>query len=689
MNLNDNQLKAVEKTEGPVRIVAGPGSGKTRTIVSKIVHILDKGLAKPEEILAITFTNKAANEIRERVKKDGGKEMRNIYTYHGWCFYFLRLEAEALEVGKDFTILDASDSKTRINNLIKEYDFAIDKEDAIEAFDKISREEVKVNALLESKHSAHIQIAKLWEKYSQDKFANAQLDFNDLITQVKKLLTTNDSIKEKWSNKYKYIFIDEFQDTNNVQFEIIRSLTKKDSNITVVGDPDQNIYSWRGANIDLINNFDKWYPTAETIFLNTNYRSTPEIINAANALISNNVNRVQEFKSEPFKPTGAQVQYLEEDNESNEAWSVARKIDAIRRNGGKFHDIAVIVRLTYKTRLLESAFNNMSIPYRVIGTMKFFDRTEVKQTLRFLLFAAKQDNASLLNVINEPPKKFGPKKIAVTKAAADEVGLTMWEYLKNSKDEQPLLIKEWIELTEKMIYLINESKNDIALTLEEYLEDIGYFHKLFEEQNRVENIKETLKLIRNSLDKEDQSKTIAQRIIEFHNKSMLASSSDKTVEDGEVNIITAHASKGTEFPWVFLFSFNEGHWPSRRAEENGELEEERRVAYVAATRAMNHLIITTSEGYNPWNQQVTEPSRFIDEFQDKNLYNYNEKAKLSFAEKSNIKSELDHEVGDTIFHKSFGEGVVLSIKDEFITVEFIDGKVQEIMIGHKSYRKID
>ncbi len=686
MNLNDNQLKAVNKTEGPLRIVAGPGSGKTRTIVSKITHILENNLAFPEEILAISFTNKAANEIKERVHKDGGTSMRNIYTYHGWCHYFLRLEAEALGLGKDFTIIDASDSKSRITNLIKEGDFGIDKGDAIEAFEKISREEMKIKDMLESEHSAHVQIALLWEKYTNEKRVNGQLDFNDLISEVKRLLTTNEYIREKWASKYKYIFIDEFQDTNNVQFEIIRALTKPDSNITVVGDPDQNIYSWRGANIDIINNFETWYPTTETIFLDVNYRSTPQIINASNSLIQNNVNRVQGFKSIPNKEFGTEIQFIHEDTDNDEAWSVARRIEALHRNGTHLHDIAIIVRMSYKTRMIETALNNMRIPYRVIGAMKFFDRAEVKQTIKFLLFAAKQDDMTLLNVINEPPKKFGPKKVQTTKAAADEQKIRMWDYLKQNRDKQPTLIKEWIDLTEKMIFRV-QANDDVTLVLEEYLTEIGYLNRLFEEPNRIENIKEVLKLIRNTIENGDDKKTISEKIIDFYNSSMLSSSSDKSTEEGEVNIITAHASKGTEFPFVFLYSFVEGHWPSNKAIENGDLEEERRVAYVAATRAMEQLIVTSSDGYNPWSPASGEQSRFLDELLDKNKYNYSEKAKMSFSSDNN-ESQTTHTVGDDIFHNTFGEGVVVHVDDSFITVEFNDGRVQEILIGHKSYRKI-
>lgn len=687
MNLNENQLKAVNKVEGPLRIIAGPGSGKTRTIVSKIVHILKEGLAKPEEILAISFTNKAANEIKDRVISSGGGQMRNIYTYHGWCNLFLRIEADALGFGGDFTIIDASDSKNRVKNLINELDYNIETNDALGMFEKIAREDVSLKELLVSKKSAHNQIASLYERYVNDKRTNGQLDFNDLILEVKNLLTTNQYIKEKWSSRYKYIFIDEFQDTNNIQFEIVKALTNENSNLTVVGDPDQNIYSWRGANIDIINNFEKWYPTAETIFLDVNYRSTPEIIKASNSLIQNNVDRVTEFSSVPNKKYGTNVNFLEGESEADEAWTLGRKIDSHRRNGVNLKDIAIIVRLTYKTRLLESALNNLNIPYRVIGAMKFFDRAEVKQTLKFLLFSVKQNDAALLEVINNPPKKFGPKKVQTVRAAADENNQTMWEYLKSNRESQSSTIQDWIADTEKFIEKVYVS-NDIGDALEEYVHNIGYINKLFDEENRKENIKETIRLVRNALKKQDEFKTIAERIVDFYNSAVLSSAADKTIEEGEVNIITAHASKGTEFPFVFLYNFVEGHWPSTKAIENSEFEEERRVAYVAATRAMDHLTITYNSGYESYgSMRSIDPSRFIDELTGFTSYGNDKQSDgLSFAQDNQNNST--YEVGDRIYHKSFGEGVVKYIDDDIIGVDFTDGRSQDLLMGHKSYKKI-
>ncbi len=693
MNLNDNQLKAVNKVQGPLRIVAGPGSGKTRTIVSKIVHILREGLARPEEILAISFTNKASNEIKERVIADGGYGMRNIYTYHGWCNYFLRVEADALGLNKDFTIIDASDSKSRVKRLIDEFGFDIETKHALEKFEELSREDTSIEKLKASKVQAYIEIAQLYERYSFDKKENGQLDFNDLILQVKNLLTTNEYIRNKWKDKYKYVFIDEFQDTNNIQFEIIRAITNPDSNLTVVGDPDQNIYSWRGANIDIINNFENWYPTAETIFLDTNYRSTPEIIKGANSLIINNKDRVEGFESKPNKSYGANIKFIEGDSEGDEAWTLARTIDKQRREGVNLKDIAIIIRLTYKTRLLESALNNINIPYRVIGAMKFYDRAEVKQTLKFLLFSVKQGDMELLDVINNPPKKFGPKASQKVKAAADEAGQTMWEYLRENKDSQNSSIKDWILDTEKFINSVNNGE-DVATSLEEYINNVGYINKLFDEENRVQNIRETIRLVRGSLNKNNSDRTIQGKIIDFYNSALLSSASDKTVEEGEVNIITAHASKGTEFPFVYLYNFVEGHWPSSRAEANNEMEEERRVAYVAATRAMDALTITYSSGYNNFSSSATVQSRFIDEITgfanvpERKTKETTLSTSLSFDGDNKVLNEDPHEIGDRILHKAFGEGTIEYIDGDFIGVHFVDGRKEEILKGHKSYKLI-
>lgn len=688
VKLNKNQEKAVYHTDGPLRIIAGPGSGKTKIIVSKIIHILSTGLAKPDEILAISFTNKATSEIRQRVMIENGSSLKNIFTYHGWCNYFLRVEADAAGLNRDFIIIDASDSSSRINNLIKENNYSIDKSDAIIAFEKISREELKVSELEYSDISSHVEISKLWEKYRNDKRVNGQLDFNDLISEVKNLLCSNDEISKKWKSKYKYIFIDEFQDTNNIQFEIIKRITNDNSNITVVGDPDQNIYSWRGANIDLINNFNNWFPSAKTIFLDINYRSTPEIINASNSLIKNNKNRVGSFLSSPFKDHASLVEIIEKENDIEEAWALIRKIKLLNKGGYKYHDMAIIVRSSFKTRPIEASLNHFNIPYKVIGAMKFFDRKEVKQTMKFLLFVAKQNDANLLDIINDPPKKFGPKKIAKLKAESEDEGLTMWEFIKKFPLKIPDSISEWSIYTQQMINSILKG-DEPSIVLESYLEDIEYFLRIFNEPSRKENIKELLKIIKIYFF-ENKSLTVKEKITEFTNNSILSSSSDKYVEEGEVNIITAHASKGTEFPVVFLYSVVEGHWPSTKAIETGQIEEERRVVYVAMTRAMDKLIITVSNGWNNYNKQF-EQSRFINELLTQKTYNYIEtniirpRAPDVEFEISNINTSI---VNSKIFHSTFGEGIIIKNDGLFISVNFESNKTQEIMLGHKSYKVI-
>ncbi len=686
ITLNNEQINAVKQTEGPVRIIAGPGSGKTRTIVSKIEYILDNELAKPYEILTITFTNKAANEIKERIALKTS-DFHNVYTYHGWCHRLLRIEAESAGLSEEFTILDATDRDNRIKTLIKENDWVIEKNDALNAFAKINRDELNVSEMKKSNESALVQIALLWEKYCDDKRINSQLDFDDLIIEVKKLLKENEFIADAWKRKYKYILIDEFQDTNNNQFEIIESITDEDSNITVVGDPDQNIYSWRGANINLINNFNDWYPNARTIMLKTNYRSTPEIINASNALIKNNKNRLDTFVAMPFKSHGELVEIISKENDVDEAFSLVRRIVGLGSFGYDYHDMAIIVRSAYKIRTLEAALNHFNIPYRVIGAMRFFERKEVKQTLQFLKFVVRQDDRDLLDIINEPPKKFGPTKVNKVKTLANKVNLTMWEFLKDNRDEESETLKTWIDKTEMMIKSILNNEDSLVV-LENYLNDIGYMNRLFEEPNRVENIKETLKLIRNSLNKSNE-KPIQEKIIDFINSASLESASDKSIEKGQISIITSHASKGTEFPVVFLYNMVEGHWPSRHALESGAFEEERRVAYVAMTRAMDRLIITTSNGWNNFHQEIKE-SRFIDELLSMSTTDSVE-SNIEKPRIPDVEWEEDNtnvEIGQKIFHNSYGNGEIILFDSEYITIKFDDGNVQEILKGHQSYKII-
>ncbi|BDU67658.1 MAG: ATP-dependent DNA helicase PcrA [Candidatus Tyloplasma litorale] len=680
LNLNKNQLKAVKKIEGPLRIIAGPGSGKTRTIVSKIAYILKNNLASPNEILAITFTNKATKEISERILEEVGEKLKNVFTYHGWCNSLLRIEHNELNLDRNFVIIDSSDSQSRISNLIKENEFIVEKKEAISFFDKISREEIFVKELNDSKIIMENQIATLWEKYNNSKKINGQLDFNDLITEVKKLLTSNENIRKKWMSKYKYIFIDEFQDTNNIQFEIIKSITNENSNITVVGDPDQNIYSWRGANIDLINNFNKWFPSSETIMLDQNYRSTPEIINAANNLIQNNKNRVSEFKSSPTKKHGDPIEWISLKNESEEPYEIVKKIREFKLEGFNYDDMAIIVRSSYKTRPLEMILNANSMPYKLIGAQKFYDRKEVKQTLKFLLFASKQSNSNLLDIINDPPKKFGPKKIQKTRIESEDLGISMWEYLSQNSSSQPLLISNWIKQTKNFIYKIKEDKNLNAISdsLEEYLEEIGYINRFFDDPDRKDNIKEILNIIQKEIININGI-TIEDKIIQFYNNATLSSAGDEKTDDGEIKIITAHASKGTEFPIVFIFSMNQGHWPSFRSIQVGELEEERRVAYVAMTRAMKKLVITLTNGSSSYGNSFTEQSIFVNEIIEKS----------NFRKYKNNENTNHFEFGERVIHSIFGVGTIIGKKNGFVKIKFDnDDKIHEILSGHKSYKVI-
>lgn len=684
-NLNENQQKAVYKVKGPLRIIAGPGSGKTKTIISKISYLLENGLAKPNEILTITFTNKAANEIKKRVLEECKIQPINIFTYHGWCHYFLRKEAKEIELNENFIILDSTDSRNMITKILKNGadEFTIEKKEALNYIEKIAREEILDVSDKNFKIEWEQDIKKIWNKYCDEKKINGQFDFNDLLTEVRNVLKSNEKLCTKWKNKYKYLFVDEFQDTNNIQFEIIRLITNNDSNITIVGDPDQNIYSWRGANINLINNFSKWYPSTETIMLNLNYRSTPEIVKVSNSLISHNRNRYHEFNGKAVKENNFEIETLELQKEDDEGWETTKRILLLFKEGYSYKDIAIIVRSSYKTRGLEVAMNHNKIPYKIIGAKKFFERSEIKQVLKFMFFISQQNDQLLLEIINDPPKKFGPKKIQKTQLESEKLNISIWEYLKKNIDEQPVKIAKWIDYTKKIIEKVSKIKgNDFSFIFDEYLEEIDYKNSSNLEDNKIKNVNEFIKII-NDRFTNVPNKNLLTEIKIFYNDAILSSSSDEE-ENENVTILTAHAAKGTEFPIVFIYSFNEGHLPSRKViEENKELEEERRVAYVAITRAMERLILIFSNGINYYGKLVEE-SRFLKELFDEKTYN---KVDINEIKANNLNT--NSKIGSKILHKTFGIGEIIGQEDDVINVKFENGMKQEILLGHKSYKIIE
>lgn len=676
-NLNENQKDAVKSVDGPVRIIAGPGSGKTKTIVSKITYILDNELAKPEEIVVFTFTNKAANEIKERIHSFTEKEIKNVYTYHGWAARFLRVEATKLGIDKNYIILDTYDRSKLIKNILKENaDESIDLKETLSRFSVYSMDEKTKE--IEKTKPYYSKISNLYDKYVEKKKEMNSFDFDDLLTEVAKSLNENSELRSYYQNKYKYIFVDEFQDTNPIQYGILKNITTNSSNITVVGDPDQNIYSWRGADIKIILDFKNDFKSTKTFVLNENYRSTKNIINVSNKLINSNENRFN-FDVKPIHSEGEPVKVIVGRNKFDEAYQVVREIISLNREHGiKFHDIAIIYRANFISRTFEAELIKHNINYQLIGGFKFFERKEVKETLQFFFFLYKKDDFTLRDIINIPARGIGEMTLnnLLTNAFAETK--TLWEYLKENTNDLPKKLKDFVETTNKYINKIENE--DPILTLKDYLKDIGFIDYYFPNEDKYENIMGLFDQLKIMIEK-------SESINELFNWMTLQSSGDLSSKQNNVTLITAHASKGLEFNSVFLVAFNEGTLPSRRSTTKIEIEEEKRIAYVAMTRAEQRLYLTYSTDYDYATQDEMKPSNFFKYIQnDLNNYNYNtgelKDIPGGFVSSKNVKLIL----GDEIMHKTYGLGKVINVEDSFFTANFEKGiGDKELMVGHPSY----
>ncbi|AHK22178.1 ATP-dependent DNA helicase pcrA [Candidatus Hepatoplasma crinochetorum Av] len=700
MDLNQKQQEIVNYLEGPLRVIAGPGSGKTRTIIAKIEYLIKVKKINPKKILVVTFTNKAANEITERIKNlIGIDNFNSVYTYHSFAFHFLRLEANSLNLSNNYFILDGQDQKSLIKKHFKDEEFiannSIDLNDLINIFHKLRfNPEEKI-----SNDNQYLRkIAKLFDKYQNYKKEISALDFDDLIIFSKEILEKNEEIRNKWRKKYEYILVDEFQDIDSYQYQILKSITNINSKIMIVGDPDQNIYSWRGANIDLIFLFEKDYKNVKTIILNTNYRSTKSILKIANNLISNNKKRVS-FDNNPFNKEDKKINLIIGKSKELEAKKVIDEIIFLHREKNiPLEEIAIIYRSNYISREYEIELINRGINYIVVGGFRFFERKEVKETLNFLRFLLLKDNYSLSLIINIPSRGIGDKTFSKLENEANLKKITIWKGLEKNLINIPKKLQLFIDETKKILEEIPkiESFKYFPNLIEKYLNNIGFFnfYKNFSEE-KVKNIQSLIELIAEQFKRKD---SLIDDLYDFLKNCALFSSTDTKSLVNNLTLITVHASKGLEFEAVFFVGFNENIIPSNRSIYDSKIEEERRIAYVGITRAKKYLYLAYFYGtdfyMNPW-----KPSRFIYEFnypfnlidqkKDKSFSKFQNYQK-NFIKKgySNDKSNL--QAGDIVYHQSFGEGVVIKADDIFVTVAFDKNHgIKEILIEHQFLLKKD
>ena len=730
-SLNNKQKEAVLNTEGPCLVIAGAGSGKTKVLTHKIAYLLQEKNIEPWNILAITFTNKAANEMKERIENIVGEVAKDLWmgTFHSICVRILRKYIDRIGFDKSFLIFDTSDQRT----LIKECMKALNIDDKMFT-DRSVQAEISngKNEMLEPKAYGvkyagdfrREKIATIYDMYQKRLKENNAIDFDDIINFTIKILTENPDVLEYYTNKFKYVLVDEYQDTNKAQFMLVSLFASKYGNITVVGDNDQGIYSFRGADITNILNFEKDFPGTKIIKLEQNYRCTGNILKTANAVIKHNENKYDK-KLWTQNDEGTLPQIYCGDDEYDEANYIVRQINHLKiEEYYKYSDFTVLYRMNSQSRAIEDVLSRERIPYKIVGGQKFYERKEIKDIIAYLrLIYNLNDNISLRRIINEPKRGIGKTSLDNIAEISEQTGQSMYSIIKNAENYGMQRVaknaKEFTEIIEEL-----REKSDKVLISElvkEILNKTGYIkalelEKTTEAESRIENLQEFL-TVAIEFEEESAENTLA----EFLEGITLASDVDNMEENDEkVTLMTLHSAKGLEFPTVFLVGMEEGIFPGYKSiGEPKELEEERRLFYVGITRAKEHLFLTCakhrtifgSTSYNQISRFVKEiPQELLEgmeevegksnnnDFEDKgytwsygknsakiDTYNIREKVGInlstsleannnfkfrtaeSFLSNLQPKKEVDitkYAPGQRVYHKRFGEGIINSIEQE-------------------------
>lgn len=721
--LNKEQQQAVQHTEGPLLILAGAGSGKTKVLTVRIAHLLAQGV-NPYEILAITFTNKAAKEMKSRVEGLVGDVANRIWlsTFHSFCAKFLRFEIDSfLGYNSNFTIYDTSDSQAVIKAALK----------ALNLDDKYYPVGAMIAAISDAKNKLLFasdfrkqardfyqqKVADVYEYYERELRKNNALDFDDLLLVAVKLLQSNATVLDKYSHRFRYVMIDEYQDTNHAQYLLAKLLASHWKNIAVVGDADQSIYAWRGADIQNILDFEKDYPNCTSIKLEQNYRSTKIILDAANAVIDNNEGR-PEKNLWTDKIEGAKIQHFTAQSEHEEAAfigdTIAKKHDV---HDVPYGDMAILYRTNAQSRVLEEALIKRALPYTMVGGTKFYDRKEIKDVLAYLRVLYNPfDDLSLLRIINVPKRSIGATTVAKLQDYAREKGTSLFMTLTQLHliDSIKGKTKEKLEEFGILIFtLVSEMEDKTVLDiLESILDRTGYLAQLEEstdpqDQARAENIGELL-----SVAKDFQDTNPSGTVEDFLEQVALVNDVDSfEQEEAKVTLMTLHAAKGLEFPIVFLCGLEEGLFPHSRTLMNPEeIEEERRLAYVGITRAEKELYISNATTRTVFGRTSSYlPSRFIDEIPEELVDGLRAKRKVPDDIKRHVPQHMsvtsrpvtkpivrneviaDWKVGDTAIHSKWGNGKVINVTGEGagmkLTIEFPTQGVRVVMAKFAPVKK--
>lgn len=634
--MNDKQSEAVQTTEGPLLIMAGAGSGKTRVLTHRIAYLIDEKMVNPWNILAITFTNKAAREMRERAMAlNPATSETLIATFHSMCVRILRREADHIGYNRNFTIVDPGEQRTLMKRILKNLNLDSKKWNERAILGTISNAKNDLLDEVAYEHQAgdmYTQIvAKCYKAYQEELRRSEAMDFDDLIMMTLRLFDKNPDVLAYYQQRYQYIHVDEYQDTNHAQYQLVKLLASRFKNICVVGDADQSIYGWRGADMQNILDFEKDYPEAKVVLLEENYRSTKKILQAANEVIKNNRNR-RPKKLWTQNDDGEQIVYYRANDERDEAVFVASTINNVVREEGKnFKDFAVLYRTNAQSRTIEEALLKSNIPYTMVGGTKFYSRKEIRDVISYLnLIANPADNISFERVVNEPKRGVGPGTLEKIRTFAYEQDMSLLDASANIM-LSPIKGKaaQGVYDFANVILNLRNKLNDLSITevVEAVLDKSGYLDALsmqqtLESQARIENIEEFMSVTKNFDETNTdvtEDETGIDRLGRFLNDlALIADTDDGDVEAAEVTLMTLHAAKGLEFPVVFLIGMEEGVFPlSRASEEPDELEEERRLAYVGITRAEEILFLTNANTRTLFGKtNYNRPSRFLREISD-------------------------------------------------------------------------
>ncbi len=690
MQLNSMQEKAVNHIDGPMLVLAGAGSGKTKVLTSRIAGLIENGIS-PYNILAITFTNKAAKEMKDRVVRLIGNSANNIQisTFHSLGLKILKENYKLLGYERNFTIIDSDDVLTIIKKIIKDMNLSKDYYNPRELRSKISSAKnemmgVDSFAKVEFDHN----VVEVYKRYLNKLKNGNSVDFDDLLVLPIKLFKNYPAILEEYQDRYKYILIDEYQDTNEAQYVLSKLLAAKYRNIFVVGDNDQAIYAFRGANYKNILNFEKDYPEAKTILLEENYRSTQTILNAANSVIKNNKER-KDKNLWSNNDIGDKIKYRVVANEKEEASFVASEIKELISKGVKEEDIAILYRTNAQSRIIEEEMLKKNIKYRVVGSFYFYNRKEIKDLLCYLrLINNPKDDVSLLRIINTPKRGIGEKTIDTLTNIATENNISLYEAITSGKElEFKRLIEDLtndsltLSLTELIDNILEKSGIKKELTSS----------KLLEDEIRLENLNE-FKSITKSYEEEYGSATLSDFLDEI---SLVSDMTEHQDGSNRVSLMTVHSVKGLEFDYVFIVGMEEGIFPHYNAINDGSssaIEEERRLCYVAITRAKKELYITSAESRMLFGSTSRNlPSRFIEEIDKKyiDMETKNPVNKIVSKVKKTVDKNATYEIGDRISHTDFGEGIVISIDKSIVTVAFPHPiGIKKLMKGHPNITKL-